>query len=330
MNPAISIIVPVYNVEPYLRQCIDSILAQTFTDFEVILVDDGSPDNCGAICDEYAAKDSRVVVIHQKNCGVSAARNAGLDIARGKYAMFCDSDDYVDSQWCQLLYNTIVKHPNAWISCCVAIVGSDGQMRVNAPKLKSETDIQRIPFYELYQASLSGSPCNKIYRKDILEQHHIRFNTNYKIGEDTDFNVRYYAHCNDALCIPQVLYHYCTNESGAINSYRYNSFDLYRHTYFDRLPYIEEVYMEEYLDNWLWRFLKMLEDPFKQDSPLNLLQKFTFCQKMMNTEEFRHCVAHAPGKQESKLFMRIIRYHNFYLYWFFQKMCIMKRKLSMK
>ena len=97
--PVISVIVPIYKVEPYLRKCIDSVLAQTFTDFELILVDDGSPDNCGAICDEYAAKDDRIRVIHQENRGLSAARNAGIDWAfahsDSQWLTFIDSDDIV-------------------------------------------------------------------------------------------------------------------------------------------------------------------------------------------------------------------------------------------
>ena len=94
----ISVIVPIYNVENYIHRCIDSILAQTFTDFELILVDDGSPDNCGKICDEYAKKDSRINVIHKENGGLSSARNAGLDIASGDYIVFVDSDDYVEKE----------------------------------------------------------------------------------------------------------------------------------------------------------------------------------------------------------------------------------------
>ena len=93
--PQISVIVPVYKTEAYLRRCVDSILAQTFTDFELILVDDGSPDKCYAICEDYKAKDNRVSVIHKKNGGVSSARNAGLDAARGVFVTFVDSDDYV-------------------------------------------------------------------------------------------------------------------------------------------------------------------------------------------------------------------------------------------
>ena len=91
----VSIIVPIYNVEQYISKCIESILAQTYRDFELILVDDGSPDNCGKICDEYAKQDSRVHVIHQENSGLSAARNAGIDDAKGEYIMFVDSDDFI-------------------------------------------------------------------------------------------------------------------------------------------------------------------------------------------------------------------------------------------
>ena len=91
----ISVIVPVYKVEPYINHCVDSILAQTYRDFELILVDDGSPDNCGKICDEYAKKDSRVKVIHKVNGGVSSARNMGLDNAKGEWITFIDADDYV-------------------------------------------------------------------------------------------------------------------------------------------------------------------------------------------------------------------------------------------
>lgn len=104
MNPMISVIVPVYNVEKYLSRCIDSVLMQTFTDFELLLVDDGSPDNSGMICDEYALKDVRVKVLHQENKGLSGARNAGIENSVGNYVVFIDSDDYVkDNYLCNLL-----------------------------------------------------------------------------------------------------------------------------------------------------------------------------------------------------------------------------------
>jgi len=113
----VSVIIPVYNVEEYLRECVDSVLAQTYTDIEIILVDDGSPDNCGAICDEYAAKDERVRVIHQHNQGIAATRNTGLDAVRGEYIVFLDSDDYLKPDMVQQLH-TVCKEQQADMCCC--------------------------------------------------------------------------------------------------------------------------------------------------------------------------------------------------------------------
>ena len=115
--PKVSIIVPVYKVGPYLAKCIDSILSQTLTDFELILVDDGSPDSCGEICDGYAKKDERIKVIHKQNGGLSSARNAGLDIAKGEYIGFVDSDDYIEHDMYEFLYKNSVQYDTD-IACC--------------------------------------------------------------------------------------------------------------------------------------------------------------------------------------------------------------------
>lgn len=116
-SPLISVIVPIYKVEPYLRRCVDSIVNQTYTNLEIILVDDGSPDGCPAICDEYAAKDSRIVVIHKENGGLSDARNAGLDICKGEYISFVDSDDWVADCFIEELLKS-VQETNAEIGIC--------------------------------------------------------------------------------------------------------------------------------------------------------------------------------------------------------------------
>ena len=115
--PLISVIIPVYNVEKYLKKCIDSVINQTYTNLEIILVSDTSPDNCEKICDDYAEKDSRIKVIHKEKNGLSAARNAGIDIASGKYIGFVDSDDYIALDMYELLYKNILKE-NADISAC--------------------------------------------------------------------------------------------------------------------------------------------------------------------------------------------------------------------
>ncbi len=158
--PEISVIVPVYKVEAYLPRCVDSILAQTFNDFELWLVDDGSPDNCGKICDEYASRDSRIHVIHKQNGGLSSARNAALDVCNGKYVSFVDSDDWVTPDFLESLYDTLADF-DADISVCGMINHyDDGHETVlyepsQAPCVVEESAI----FDTLYQ------PCapNKLY-----------------------------------------------------------------------------------------------------------------------------------------------------------------------
>lgn len=123
--PEISVIVPVYKVEPYIHKCVDSILTQTFTDYELILVDDGSPDTCGNICDEYAQKDARIHVIHKENGGLSDARNAGMKIACGEYVIFIDSDDYIDADMLSYLYENLKKADADMATCGIYEVYAD-------------------------------------------------------------------------------------------------------------------------------------------------------------------------------------------------------------
>ena len=116
-NPFISIVVPIYNVEKYLKKCVESILNQTYKNFELILVDDGSPDRCGEICEDLKKKDLRIRVIHKENGGLSSARNAGIDVAKGEYIGFVDSDDYIEPFMYEKLVNAVVKD-NCLLSVC--------------------------------------------------------------------------------------------------------------------------------------------------------------------------------------------------------------------
>ncbi|CAM4217327.1 glycosyltransferase family 2 protein [Paenibacillus typhae] len=167
MKPEISIIVPIYKVEMYLRKCVDSILAQTFRDFELILVNDGSPDNCGEICEHYKELDPRVKVIHKQNGGLSDARNYGIDIAAGKYIGFVDSDDWIKPDMFEALHGLITAH-NADIAVCGHVEVEDGvyvdkefshEVRVYNneeafKKLLEDTEIKNLAWDKLYKAEL--------------------------------------------------------------------------------------------------------------------------------------------------------------------------------
>ena len=188
----ISVIVPVYKVEPYLHQCVDSILAQTFTDFELILVDDGSPDNCGRICDEYAKQDDRVRVIHQENGGLSAARNAGIDAAKGEYITFIDSDDVVTYNYIEVLYENMLNNNADVTVCSIHEFTDDSEIETcfNVKNILKLTGKEACLSIYRHSGYLWVSAYAKLYRKAL-------FNGIYfPVG---------YIH-EDQATIPKVLY----------------------------------------------------------------------------------------------------------------------------
>ena len=212
LNPKVSVIVPVYNVEPYLPRCIDSILAQTYTDFELILVDDGSPDNSGAICDEYAAKDPRIRVIHKENGGVSSARNAGLDVATGEYVAFVDSDDYVS----MLYLEKLIRNKCDLSICSCYKISENGHSEIFL-SVENETYLvtsEKIAdwFDKRYLIYVWG----KAFRRAIIESANLRFDCRISLGEDTVFAVNYILLCNSIEFIADSLYFYIKYSSGTL------------------------------------------------------------------------------------------------------------------
>ena len=212
VSPKITIIVPVYNVERYLRRCLDSIAAQTFTDWECILIDDGSPDTSGTICDEYAANDGRFRVIHQENRGVSAARNAGLDAARGEWIAFVDSDDWVEPDMCESICNVINDMGGGDLVMFDARF-SDGS---EPDALLKPKEMQFFSFADGKACPLCGYIWNKAYRADFLRENSIRFPKNIQWGEDGWFTMHAYAETDRIIWLPKKLYNYNTENNGSI------------------------------------------------------------------------------------------------------------------
>lgn len=208
-KPQLSVIVPVYKVEPYLQKCIDSVLAQTFRNLELILVDDGSPDNCPAICDAAAEKDERVVVLHRKNAGLSAARNAGLAAARGDYIGFVDSDDYIAPEMYQTLYDAMVKNDAQLAVCNYIYVDENGETTGKwVSPIKKEEVLNRVQAMDRLGGDGSWyyiTAWNRLYRKELFEN--IRFPLG-KLHED-EYIVHYvYWACERIVVVPQPLYFY--------------------------------------------------------------------------------------------------------------------------
>lgn len=213
MNPKISIIVPVFKVESYIHKCIKSILVQTFTDLELILVDDGSPDNCGKICDKYANNDSRVKVIHKENGGLSSARNAGLDIARGDYIGFVDSDDWIESGMYKLLYEMCITN-NCEIANCSSIIHYENKTVKNGGHqltIHSRNQAMKAMLEgELYDEVV----WTKLIKRSLLEN--IRFPIGV-IYEDTAFTYQVIHKSNKVSSIGVPMYHYLKRENSTMD-----------------------------------------------------------------------------------------------------------------
>lgn len=243
----VSVIIPVYKVEKYLRKCLDSVIYQTYRDLEIIIIDDGSPDGCGAICDEYARKDDRISVIHKKNEGLCAARNDGLKLVSGKWVLFVDSDD-----WCEL--DLVQKAVKAAEEKDVDIllfnpyrnIDEDNSKEIKAFPKEFETadksiisDMQLLALSTVYNPMggtwSQGFPWDKLFSTDLILGNNLKFATNVKANEDVIFNLNAFQFAKRIAYIDCTLYHYRLNPTSI--GYKYTP---------DRVQIDKDVYEEMY------------------------------------------------------------------------------------
>lgn len=223
--PKVSVIVPCYNVEKYVATCIESLVAQTLKDIEIILVDDGSPDNSGKICDEYKSRDERIKVIHKANEGVSAARNDGLKEACGEYVIFVDSDDYLPDHACEALFQKAIETSSDIVVGDVIRVADDGKEEYAQLYDSSFTTSDRKLIDALVATALYknycpmpaksgvafgyGGPWNKLVRRKLLSDHHIAFDESVKgLFDDILYSAHIMAAANTVSYIHEVVYYY--------------------------------------------------------------------------------------------------------------------------
>lgn len=210
MTPTVSIIVPVYNAQNYLKRCVDSILTQEYADYELILVNDGSTDASGSICDEYAAEDARIRVIHKENTGVSDTRNIGIDAAAGTYLQFLDSDDWITPDATKLLVRSALEH-----GCDLVIADF---YRVVGERVAHKGDIEEdgVLTKEEFAAHMMENPAdfyygvlwNKLYRRDLIEKYRLRMDTSVSWCEDFLFNLEYILHADVFYALQAPIYYY--------------------------------------------------------------------------------------------------------------------------
>ena len=207
----VSIILPLYNARTYLPACIQSLLNQTYPAWELILVDDGSTDGGGELCDAYASRESRIQVIHQENRGVSAARNEGIRAASGSYICFMDSDDTVEPTMLADMMAAMTKTHADLVTCGLTYVGEESEespaytVREGYISLPSELNGR---YRELAHARILNSHCGKMFKKEMIERHSLRMVEGLSTLEDGIFVLDYLAHCSSMYCLPSGAYHY--------------------------------------------------------------------------------------------------------------------------
>lgn len=232
----ITIIVPIYNTEKYIEKCINSIINQTYTNLEIILIDDGSTDNSGNICDNYALKDNRIKVVHKKNEGVSIARNIGIEKASGEYVGFVDSDDYIESTMYEVLIKDIIENQTD-IAVCNCSVNGNSKFEKNILNRHEMLDLI------LDKDKFRGYVCNKIYKLKLLKN--LRFEENIHLCEDLLFNCNYIARSEKMSIIDRKLYNYVKRDDSAVNSFVEKHFSVIEA--YQKIENIYEKYSEKNL-----------------------------------------------------------------------------------
>ncbi len=254
----ISIIIPVYNAEPYLDQCIESVTSQIYKDWECILINDGSKDSSGSICDKWSQRDQRIRVVHQLNKGVSVARNRGIKESKGEFIVFIDSDDWVEPNYLSDLIDNMIENIDI-------IISGNNQYKQNKKIITYKPTNKNIIEFSsnstaafIKNIELLYGPYSKLYRTKTIKKNNILFPEDYSLGEDLLFNFQYLNYTQKIGYIPKANYNYRILNAGSLTSiYRDNTFDIHYHLYLARKSFfinkkIWNSISKRYLFNQLW------------------------------------------------------------------------------
>lgn len=318
--PEISIIVPVYNAEQYIHCCVKSILSQTFPDFELILVNDGSSDNSSIICDEYAAKDSRVIVVHQENQGASAARNRGLDCAKGIHVVFCDSDDMVSPLWLEHLLHAAAPDTLSVCSFChnENQLGTAKELPIDANIRYSHAD-----YFLFSNCGIGGYMCNSLYDNRIILEKRLRLRERKECGdynEDLLFNLQYVENVTNIVYVGYADYFYKIHADSLSRSNTKYFFEKYAEKYALWKTFLVNNQREDQLSTlasmYLYHFLTALHG-----------ESYKGFRKIVHSPEVQHCLTYVQHSEESPTILKLIRDKNTFALWIKCKLHEMKGKL---
>lgn len=323
----ISIIVPVYNAVHSLQRCVKTICAQTINEWELLLIDDGSTDGSSQLCDQLAMTDPRIHTFHKVNGGVSSARNIGLQYAKGKYIMFCDSDDWVENDWCEKLYLAAAENPDCLPICNYYRNSKNGEI-INKVKECSELSkyIEKMDFFCLNRYELLGIPWNKIFRRSILKEHNIRFCEELSLGEDLIFNLDYLHYQSGGIVfINSPLNHYFLGNIESLSTKYYtNLSEIYQALYrrikdeMECIPDAYEKWEKEYYCSYFFAFDRIFRNTWLRKHN-SLVDNWCHNCKVFHGKEFQSCRNKISKENINLLQYYGLQTNSFSVYWLFVK-----------
>ena len=313
MKDLISVIVPVYKVEKYLRECIDSIINQTYTNLEIILVDDGSLDNCPQICDEYAVKDSRIKVLHLQNGGVSRARNKGLDTATGEYITFVDSDDYIDKRYVEKLYASSTNNIADLTFCKIEQFCDSKRNKMTEYALNELNDCKDcyneflnhiFTLTDFKENLIMCSACRILYKSKIINDNKLRFDEQIIFTEDRLFLLDCLKYCTKCSVVDEYLYYYRQVAESVTHKYIDNFYEIQMSIYEKTKKYIADTKILKILNFDTIECLFYYEIFNKKDSfPKNKINKIY---KIMPYKDFNLRVYLLTVKERKKRYLSLL------------------------
>lgn len=305
----VSIIIPCYNIAQHLPTCIQSVLLQTFTDFELLLINDGSTDTTLQICEQFAANDSRIKVFTHQNKGVSYTRNRGIKEAKGEYIMFVDGDDYVESDY-------IEKHLVDLEENCISISGFLNEKNgvitknYNFKRILAGADvktIQKNDILQLLKYDALSTPCCKFYDLKLIQQKSILFDEVVTYQEDLLFNIAYFSYFNKYKLINYFGYHYVAYENSSTSRYHVN-FDHTKQIFDQLRMFVNNQDNEDTLKEFVIQtLLRKVSNVFHQNNPDTLIQKNKKVREVFDSEEFHYSKAYVEKLELNFLLKKILQ-----------------------
>lgn len=299
MYPKVSAIVPIYNSENYLSICLESIINQTLLDLEIILINDGSTDSSLKIAEDYARKDSRIVVINKKNGGPSTARNIGIQQSTGEFLAFIDSDDLIDKDMLATMYAKATAHNAEIVICNYKKISMDGKVLYKDSILEKEKLFYNEDILKLIencsQNKITWFSCRNLYKRELLIDNNIFYNEYLKIGEDPIFNLYAFFHCEKLLIIKECFYNYRYNPTSITSSFDYHLLEKLNLNYLEKLKFKNKYFNSQTftLDIKIYiitHTIYLCFSNYKNDNLefwINQMFKYDFIKDIVNKFEFR-------------------------------------------